>query len=75
MKSQPIYGPLGPNFDGFCANNNTKTNYAEPSKDYQGVEGKRPKVPIFVFVPLLAQEPSNLGPKEAELLLGLTFRG
>ncbi len=34
---------------------------------------QRPKVPLFVFVPLLAQEPSNLGPKEAELPLRLTF--
>ncbi len=25
VKSQPICGPLGPNFDGFCANNTTKT--------------------------------------------------
>ncbi len=32
----------------------------------------RPNVPFFVFVPLLAQEPSNLGPKEAELPLRLT---
>ncbi len=35
---------------------------------------QRPKVPIFVFVPLLAQEPSNLDPKEAELPLRLTFK-
>ncbi len=25
MKSQPICGPFGHNFDGFCANNTTKT--------------------------------------------------
>ncbi len=32
------------------------------------------KVASLVFVPLLAQEPSNLGPKEAELPLRLTFK-
>ncbi len=31
-------------------------------------------MPLFVFVPLLAQEPSNLGPKEAELPLRLTYK-
>ena len=67
MKSQPICGPLGPNFGGFCANNTTKTKV--------GVVSQRPNVPLFVFVPLLAQEPSNLGPKEAELPLRLTYLG
>ncbi len=28
VKSQPICGPLGPNFGGFCANNTTKTKVA-----------------------------------------------
>ncbi len=55
VTSQPICGPLGPNFDGFCRNNTTKMRSG-----------------TFVFVPLLAQELSNLDPKEAELPLRLT---
>ncbi len=27
VKSQPICGPLGPNLDGFCVNNSTKTKF------------------------------------------------
>ncbi len=38
-----------------------------------GGGGVLPLMPLFVFVPLLAQEPSNLGPKEAELPLRLTY--
>ena len=81
MRSQPICGPLGPNFDGSCANNTTKMKigtfslwkvrhsrksfyYAEPSKDQN--------VPLLFFLLLLAQEPSNLGPKETDLRLSFT---
>ena len=56
VKSQPICGPLGPNFDGFCANNTTKRKI-----------GALPNVPLFVFVSLLAQEPSNLGPNGPQI--------
>ncbi len=34
---------------------------------------QRSNVPIFIFVPLLAQEPWNLGPKEAELPLLFSY--
>ena len=70
VKSQPICGPLGPNFDGFCANNTTKMKVGVFS--LWKVPHSR-NVPLFDFLPLLAQEPSNLGPKEAELQLRLTF--
>ncbi len=61
VKSQPICGPFGPNFDGFCANNTTKTKIGAFSL------WKVPNVPLFVFVPLLAQEQSNLGPNGPQI--------
>ncbi len=33
VKSQPICGPLGPNFDGFCANNTTKKKLSGVPKE------------------------------------------
>ncbi len=59
VKSQPICGPFGPNLDGFCANNTTKTKIGEFSL--------WTKCATFRFVPLLAQEPSNLGPNEPQI--------
>ncbi len=58
--SANMWSIQGPNFDGFCTNNTTKTKNGTFSLLCGTFQ--RPKVPIFVFVPLLAQEPSNLGP-------------
>ncbi len=56
VKSQPICGPLGPKFDGSCANNDTKTK-----------SGTFGNAPIFLFVVLFAQKPSKLGPNGPQI--------
>ena len=48
---------LGPKFDGFCANNGTKTK--------SGTFGLN--MPTFVFVVLFAQKPPKLGPNEPHI--------
>ncbi len=76
VKAQSICGPLGPNFDGFCANNTTKTKIGVFSLWKVLLCGtfQRPNVPLFVFMPLLAQEPSNLGPNGPQIGWDFTNR-
>ncbi len=57
VKSQPICGPLGPNFDGFCANNTTKTKSGT----------FRPNLPIFVFCAIISTGATKLKPKRGKI--------
>ena len=53
-----IWGPLGPNLDGFCANNTIKTKIR--------IFTLR-KLPKTKCANSLAQEASNLGPKRGRI--------